>query len=453
MENITKLNQKDPIQLSDHFTYTRLLRFVIAPIAMMIFTSIYGVVDGLFVSNFVGKTQFAALNLIMPLLIVLGAVGFMLGTGGTAIVAKTFGMGDKARANEYFSLLIYTTVISGIVLAVLGIVFSRPVALLLGATEDMVDYCVLYANIVLSAFPFFMLQNIFQSFFITAEKPRLGLYVTVLAGCMNMVLDALFVAVFEWGLAGAAAATALSQFTGGAIPLVYFSLKNSSTLRLGKTRFYGKMLLDACINGSSEFMTNVSASVVTMLYNFQLMRFAGQNGVAAYGVIMYVGFIFAAIFIGFVIGSSPVVSFHYGAENIEELQSLFKKSLRIILVMAISMVVLSIVLAVPLSSLFVGYDLELYEITLRGFIIFALGYLVSGFNIFGSSFFTALNNGGVSAAISFMRTLVFQVSTILILPELFALDGIWIATVIAEVLSLAVTVIFLVTMRKRYNYI
>ena len=443
---------KEQIQLSDHFSYGRLIKFVIPSVAMMIFTSIYGVVDGLFVSNFAGKTPFAAINLIYPLIMILGGFGFMLGTGGTAIVAKTFGLGEKKKANEYFTFLIIVTAVMGSILALLGVVFAVPVAKLLGAEGEMLEYAVTYCRIVLIALPFFMLQNTFQNFFITAEKPKLGLLVTVMAGLTNIILDALFVAVFKWGLVGAAAATATSQAVGGLVPVVYFASKNSSTLRFCKTKAYLKVLLQTCVNGSSELMSNISASIVTILYNYQLLRFAGENGVAAYGAIMYVAFIFVAIFIGFVIGAGPIVSFHYGAGNTDELKSLRKKSINIVATVGAAMLVIALLLSVPLCKLFVGYDGELYSITLRGFIFYAFSYLIAGYNIFGSSFFTALNNGGVSAIISFLRTLVFQIGAVLLLPELLALDGVWLSIIVAELASAAVTTVFLVAKRKQYNY-
>ena len=453
MQNQEKSSKGQPIQLSDHFTYSRLIRFVISPVFMMIFTSIYGVVDGLFVSNFVGKTPFAALNLIMPLLIVLGAVGFMLGTGGTAVVAKTLGMGQKDKANEYFSLIIYANIVSGVILALLGIIFARPVAILLGAEGEMIDYCVVYSRIVLAALPFFMLQNSFQSFFITAEKPKTGLIVIVAAGVTNMLLDGLFVGILAWGLEGAALATALSQFVGGIIPIIYFVRKNTGTLRLGKTAFYGRVLFSASVNGSSELMSNISASVVTMLYNVQLIRFAGEDGVAAYGAMMYVGFIFVAIFIGFAIGSAPIVGFNFGADNRKELKSVFKKSVIIVSLTGAIMMLLAIVLSRPLSVLFVGYDEALCEMTRTGFIIFAVHYLFAGFNIFSSSFFTALNNGIISAIISFLRTIVFQCGAVILLPMLMqSIDGIWLSVVAAELLTFVVTLVFILTKRKRYGY-
>ncbi len=447
-----KDKSKKAIQLSDSFGYAKLLRFTLPSVMMMVFTSIYGVVDGLFVSNFVGKTPFAAINLVMPLLVIMGAVGFMLGTGGTAIVAKTMGMGDRPLANKYFSFLVYTTIVSGVALAAIGITFARPISELLGAEGEMLECCVIYARINLLALPFFMLQNVFQSFFITAEKPKVGLYVIVVAGVTNMVLDALFVAVLDLGLEGAAAATSLSQVVGGAAPLIYFARPNGGTLRLCKTNFYGRTLLATCINGSSELMSNISMSVVTMLYNAQLMKIAGENGIAAYGAIMYVGFIFVAIFIGFVMGASPVISFHYGAGNKDELKSLFGKSLRIVGVAGVAMAALAIALSRPLSLLFVGYDAELCAMTTRGFVIFAFHFLICGFNIFGSAFFTALNNGVISAAISFLRTLVFQCLTVLILPIFLGLDGVWLSIVAAEIGASVVSLGFLAAKKKKYGY-
>ncbi len=440
------------IQLSEHFTYSKLLRFTFPSVIMMIFTSIYSVVDGVFVSNFVGKTPFAAVNLIMPLLIILGALGFMIGTGGTAIVAKTLGEGKPELANQYFSLLVYTGLIGGTAVGVLGILFVRPVAAALGAEGQMLEDCVLYARIILAANPCFILQNIFQSFFVTAEKPKLGLYVTVGAGLTNIVLDALLVAVFPMGLAGAAAATALSQMVGGLVPILYFLRKNDSLLRLTKTKFYGKILLKTCANGSSELMSNISASVVTILYNLQLMRLAGEDGIAAYGAIMYVAFIFAAIFIGYAVGSAPVISFHYGAENTDELKSLLRKSVVLTAVSGAAMALLATLAAAPLSKIFVGYDQDLYQMTVHGFQLFSFSFLLSGFNIFGSSFFTALNNGLISALISFLRTLVFQCASVLILPVFLELDGVWLSIVAAEAAAFAVTLACLAANRRTYQY-
>ena len=440
------------IQLSDHFTYSKLLRFTLPSIVMMIFTSIYSVVDGIFVSNFVGKTPFAAVNLIMPLLIILGALGFMVGTGGTAIVAKTLGQGKPALANEYFSLLVWTGLLGGAAVGALGMVFVRPVAAALGAQGQMLEDCVLYARIILATNPCFILKNIFQSFFVTAEKPKLGLCVTVGAGLTNIALDALLVAVFPLGLAGAATATALSQAVGGLVPIVYFLRKNDSLLRLTRTRFYGRILLKTCANGSSELMSNISASVVTILYNLQLMRLAGEDGIAAYGAIMYVSFIFAAIFIGYAVGSAPIVSFHYGAEHPEELKNLLRKSVVLAAGTGVAMAPLAALASAPLAKIFVGYDPGLYTMTVRGFRIFALSFLLSGFNIFGSSFFTALNNGPVSAAISFLRTLVFQCTSVLLLPLLWDLDGVWLSAVAAEIAAAGVTAAFLAAGRRTYQY-
>lgn len=440
------------IQLSEHFSYKKLLKFTFPSVVMLIFTSIYGVVDGIFVSNFVGKTPFAAVNLIMPVLMIFGAVGFMLGTGGSALVAKIMGEGDYGRANKIFTMLIIVSFIFGITISVLGFIFIEPISVLLGAKGEMIDHCVLYGRILLPATTLYILQSEFQSFLVTAEKPQFGLWITVAAGVTNIVLDALFVAVFEWGLAGAAWATAISQAVGGIVPLTYFAFSKKSILRLTKCSFDFSSLIRCCANGSSEMMTNISMSLVNILYNFQLMKFSGENGVAAYGVIMYVSFIFAAAFIGFSVGSAPIISYHYGAGNTAELQNMRKKSTVIIFTASAGMFLLAAVLSNLLSSIFVGYDESLFELTKRGFIIYSVSFLFSGFNIFGSAFFTALNNGAVSAALSFMRTLLFQVVSVLILPVLFGIDGIWFAVVAAELLSIAVTIFFLIIKRKKYGY-
>lgn len=440
------------IQLSDHFTYPKLLRYTLPSIVMMVFTSIYGVVDGFFVSNYVGKTPFTAVNFIYPVLIIMGCAGFMFGTGGGALIAKTMGEGQQEKANRIFSLIVYTSAACGAALAVLGVLFIRPVAAALGAQGQLLEDSVTYARIILLAVPAFVLQFEFQCLFATAGKPALGLYVTVAAGCANMALDALFVAVFRWGLEGAAAATALSQCVGGVIPLVYFARPNSSLLRLGRTRFDGKTLAKTCVNGSSELMSNISASVVSMLYNAQLLRYAGEDGVAAYGVLMYVSLVFQAVFIGYSVGTAPVIGYHYGAQNHGELRSLRRKSTAVIAVFAAAMFAAAQALARPLSQLFVGYDPDLLELTAQAFFIFSFSFLFSGFAIFGSSFFTALNNGLVSAAISFLRTLVFQVSAVLIFPLIWKVDGIWLSIVAAEALAVAVTAAFLRGLRRKYQY-
>lgn len=440
------------IRLSDHFSYSKLLRFTLPSIVMMVFTSIYGVVDGLFVSNFVGKTAFASVNLVMPFVMILGGMGFMIGTGGTALVSKILGEGDPDTANRTFSMMVLFTLALGIVLSAAGIIFMRPVSRFLGATDAMMDDCVLYGRIV-TGFTFaFMLQNVFQSFFIAAEKPKLGLKVTVAAGLTNMALDALFIAVFNWGVAGAAVATGLSQCVGGVLPLVYFLRPNSSLLRLSPTRLRLRPILAACGNGSSELMSNISSSVVSMLYNFQLMRLAGEDGVSTYGVLMYVQFIFISIYIGYSIGCAPVVSYHFGAQNHGELKNLLGKSVLLMGGTGVALTALAMVLADPLSRLFVGYDAGLFALTSHAFRLFAWSFLLAGFNIYASGFFTALNNGGVSAAISFLRTLVFQSASVLILPIFLDVDGIWWAITVAEVFAFLISVTFLLAKRGKYHY-
>lgn len=440
------------IQLSDHFTYGRLLRFTFPTIVMMIFTSIYGVVDGIFVSNYAGKTAFAAINLIMPYLMVFGTLGFMIGSGGTALISMTLGMGNHKKANEIFSLLTYAAVFGALVLTVGSIVFLRPAAILLGAAGQILEDCVTYGIIVQLALPAYVLQYAFQSFCITAEKPNLSLTMMVVAGICNIVLDALFVGIFRWGLVGAAAATAIAQYLGAVIPFVYFIRPNDSLLRLGKCHFDGKALLRTCTNGASELMSNISMSLVGMLYNLQLMQYAGEDGIAAYGVIMYVNFIFMSVFIGFVIGGAPIVGYNYGAENHLELRNIFRKSLVLIGIFATAMTVAAFLMAHPLAKIFVGYDSELLKMTVRGFVIYSLSFLLSGFNFFGSSLFTALNNGLVSAVISFVRTVICQIAAVMLLPLAFGLDGIWWSIVAAELAALILTGVCFLKFKGKYHY-
>ena len=440
------------IQLSDHFNYGRLLRFTVPAMVMMIFTSIYSVVDGIFVSNFVGKTAFAAVNLIFPFLMLLGVVGSMLGTGGSALVAKTLGQRDRELANRIFSMLVVAGVVVGVVFCIIGFWLIEDIAVLLGARGDMVQLCVTYGRIILPALPCFILQYMFQSLLITAERPTLGLAVTVLAGLTNIVLDFLLIVVFDLGLVGAACATALAQTVGGLVPLVYFALPNTSLLRLVKPVYEGRFLVQAATNGLSEFLSSVSMSVVSMLYNWQLMRYIGEDGVAAYGVIMYVAFILMAMAFGYSMGVSPIVSYNYGSGNHAELQNVFRRSLVLVAIMGAVTVVLAECLATPLSQLFVGYDEGLFALTRKAFMIYCLSFFLAGFNMFASAFFTALNNGIVSGVIAFGRTMVCETTAVLVLPMLFGMDGIWFAIIVAEVLALMLSASLLLRYRRLYHY-
>lgn len=440
------------ISLSDHFTYRKLLKFVAPSAVMMMFTSIYGVVDGLFVSNYVGKVPFAAINLVMPFIMILGGIGFMIGTGGSALVSKTLGEGDRKKANRYFTMMIYLSLICGAAASVIGFVFIRPISYLLGATDAMIGDCVEYGRMIFLFTTAFMMQNVFQSFLVTAEKPRLGLLATVGAGVTNMALDAWFIVGLGWGVKGAALATGISQTVGGILPLIYFLRPNSSLLKITRTKLEGRPVFLAVTNGSSELMSNISASVVSMIYNFQLMKFAGEDGVAAYGVLMYVQFVFIALFIGYAIGSAPIIGYHYGAINHSELKNMLKKSIIIMSISGVIMTLLAQALALPIAKVFVGYDEGLFDMTVHAFRVFSFSFILAGINIFASSFFTALNNGAVSAAISFLRTLIFQSTAVIVLPMIWELDGIWLSITVAEVFALIISVTFLVAKKKKYNY-
>ncbi len=444
--------KKTPITLSDHFTYKRLLRFTLPPIFMMIFTSVYSVVDGLFVSNFVGEEPFTAVNLIYPFVMALSAFGFMFGSGGTAVVSKTLGEGDKLRANKYFTLIVIVNAATGVLLSVLGLIFLRPVAELLGGKAEILELAVRYGRIILIGLPFFTTQNLFQSFFIAAERPKLGFLVTVASGVTNMVLDALFVAVFRWGLEGAAIATTISQFVGGVVPIIYFSCKNSSMLRFVKTEMHGKVLFDTCTNGSSELLSNIAMSLISMVFNAQLMNLVGNNGVAAYGVIMYVSFIFVAIFIGYTIGMAPIVGYNYGANNREELQNIFKKSLILISITGVVMFGAGVGLSYPLGYVFFRNNKELCDMTAHAMQLYSLCFLVCGFNIFASAFFTALNNGLISAVMSFSRTIVFELICVFVLPIWLGVDGVWLSVVVGDVLCFILCAVLTVVYNKKYGY-
>ena len=438
--------------MSDHFTYRRLLRFVLSPILMLICSSLYSIVDGFFVSNFVGKTPFAAVNLIMPVIMAISTIGFMIGTGGSAVVSITLGENKPKLANRYFSMLVYTALSFGILLSAVGFLFVRPISIFLGAGSELLDDCILYGRILFIGETAFILQNVFQSLLITAEKPALSLKISVAAGITNVVFDFLLIVVFHLGLLGAAVATVMGQLIGGVIPLVYFLRQNDSLLQLTKTAFYGKQLLQTCINGSSEMVTNLSVSIVSILFNYKLMHLAGENGVAAYGIIMYVNFIFMGVFMGYALGSAPIISYHYGAGNSFEVRNLFRKSFILMCISGAVLTLLAELLAGPLVLLFASYDMVLFSITRRGFMLYSLAFLFMGMNVWGSSFFTALNNGFISAMISFLRTLLFQILFILILPDFWGIDGIWMSVVMAELFALFVTGSFLALNKTRYHY-
>lgn len=440
------------ISISDHFTTRRLLRYALPTIVMMIATSIYSVVDGVFVSNFVGKTPFAAINLIYPAFMIIGAIGFMMGAGGSALVAKIIGEGDHPKANRTFSLVAYTTLSLGIIFSILCLIFLEPIAVWFGAEGEILGDCLRYGKLLLIGMPFFLLQGMFQPFMVAAERPSLGLKVSLAAGFTNILLDYLFIVVFDWGLEGAALATSSSQIVAGVVPLVYFLRPNGSLLHLGKTRWDGKALLKTCTNGSSEMVSNISASVVVVLYNAQLLKHIGEDGVAAYGVIGYVLFIFIAVFLGYSTGCAPIVSYNYGAKRHDELRGVVRRSIRIIVFLSVGLTILAELLSAPLARLFVGYDAGLFELTCRALRIYSLSFLLCGLNIYASSLFTALNNGLISAIISFARTIIFECGAVIVIPLLMGIDGIWWAISFAEGGALIMSAVFFLANLRRYQY-
>lgn len=439
------------IQLSDHFTYGRLLRFTLPTIAMTVFSSVYVIIDGFFVSNYAGATAFAAVNLIMPVLMILSSVGFMVGTGGSALVSMTLGQGDHKKANEIFSLLIFFVIALGGILDIFGYIFIEQIAIGLGATPEMLPLCVLYARISMISLIPYMLQNVFQSFMITAERPTLGLIITLIAGGANIALDTLLVGGLGMGVTGAATATVISEFLGGLLPLVYFLLPNKSLLRIGKTKLYFKAILKTCTNGSSEFMVYVASSIVNMLYNMQLLKYSGEPGVAAYGVLMYFLVVCDGLYMGYSLGVAPIMGYNHGADNRKELRGVFRKSLVFISIFAAGITILAEAGAPLFAGIFVGYDAELYELTVHAFRIYSISFILLGYNVFVSAFFTAMNNGLISAVVSFARALVFEVICIMVLPGIFGLNGIWSSVIVAEAGAFIVTIIFFLIFRKKYG--
>ncbi|MBR3146834.1 MAG: MATE family efflux transporter [Eubacterium sp.] len=440
------------IKLSDHFDYKRLLRYSVSAICMMLFTSIYAIVDGFFVSNYCGKTPFAALNLIYPVIMLISTVGFMVGTGGSAVVARTLGEGDNKRAQRYFSMFVYAAIVLGITLTVLAQIFLPQISRLLGAEGKIFEDTLIYARVVLLSTPMLVLQVMFQTFFNTAEKPKLGFLITVISGGANIVLDFIFVGALGYGLAGAAWATVVSEYLGGAIPLIYFFMPNDSLLRMTKTTFEPRVFVHACWNGLSEFMGNVSASIVSILYNIQLLKYAGENGVSAFGVVMYVYLLFSAVMVGYGMATSPIIGFHYGARNMEEVSNVIRRNIVVMAVAGVLMFGAAELLSDAVARLFVSYDDDLMVMTRTAFRVTSITYLVYGYNVCGSSFFTALGNGTLSALIEASRLLIFQIIFLYTLPVIFGLSGIWYTLVASDVAAVGVTAAFLIIYRKKYGY-
>lgn len=442
------------IELSGHYSYSRILKTCIPSVLMILTTSVYSIVDGLFVSNFAGTTSFAALNIIWPAIATVAAFGLMFGTGGSALVAMVIGQDDRDRANGIFTMLIRAMLILGAVCGTLLFIFMRPVSIWLGADEAMLPDCIRYGRILVCAMPAFMSQMAFNSFFMTAEKPQLGTLLTVICGITNIAFDALFIVVFGWGLTGAAIATVLGMAVGGIYPLYYFSSKkrNTTKLKFVKADTDWHCIVRCCSNGLSEYVGNIALNIVSMCYNLQLMKLIGQDGVAVYGILMYIGYVYASVYIGYNIAVSPIVSFNYGAQNHDELKSLLRKSIVILLVAGTILTGLSEILSSPMAGIFVGYDPGLKALTARAIRIYMISFMICGLNMFVSAWFTALNNGIVSACAAFARTLVFEMGAIFILPLLLGLDGVWLAVDVADMLALVLAVILLSTFRKRYNY-
>lgn len=439
------------INLKEHFDSRKIIKFTLPTIIMTLFTSIYGIVDGIFVSNIINSNAFASINLIMPFTLILGSIGFMFGTGGSALVSKILGENESKKAKEYFSVLIYSLIIIGVIISIISFIFMKPIATFLGAKDELLEMSMLYGKILMFSLPFLFLQNCFQSFMIVAERPKIGLVISLISGISNMILDYIFIYLFKFGIIGAGGATAISQFIGGIIPLVYFGRKNTTTLKLVKTKLLIKPIINTCYNGLSEMVSNISYSIVNILFNLQIMKYIGVNGIVAYGIINYVSFIFISVYLGFSTGAIPIISYHYGAKNKDEIKNLLKIGVRILFVVSIILTLIAEIFSKIFASIFVAYDTELLKLSTTAFRLFSVSYLISWFNLYVSSFFTALNDGRTSAVISFSRAFVGQIIMILVLPILFGINGLWLAATFSEIISLFISLIFLIKYKDKYN--
>lgn len=441
------------IELSGHYSVRRLLVSAVPSIVMILVTSLYSIVDGVFVSNFAGTTPFAALNLMWPAMQVVTVLGLMVGTGGSALVSKTKGEGDDKKADAIFSTLVRFTLILGVIMGALFFILTPQIARWLGAEGELLRQSIIYARICISVAPVFMIQMAFNSFFMAAEKPQLGTALSIASGITNIIVDAVLIVWLKMGIAGAAIGTASGMAVGGLYPIFYFSSKrNSSSLHLVKNTAEFRHVLKACSNGLSEYVGNIALSVVSICYNVQLMKYLGENGVSVYGILMYLGFAFASLFIGYNIMATPVIGYNYGAGNRPELKSLLNKSMGIVLTTGILLAGIVTALARPLATIFVSYDPELLDLAVRAIRIYFISFTICGINMFTSAWFTGLNNGIVSAVAAFTRTLVFELGAVFVIPALFGIDAIWAAVNVAEVLALILSAALILAFRRRYGY-
>ena len=445
-------NSKKTIQLSDHFDYKTLLKFTVPSVLMMVISSVYSIVDGLFVSNFAGSDGFAAVNLMMPIAMMISCIGFMAGAGGSALISKTLGEQKNDEARNQFSLIIYIILALSVVIGIAVFLFIPQIAAMMGAEGVIYTNCVIYGRILIAALPAFMLQILFQNFLVVAERPKMGMIIAISSGVTNIVLDALFVAGFRWGVGGAAAATVLGQVIGGLVPLAYFMMKKNHLLWFTKTKFHVETIKRTCSNGFSAFINNASMSLVGIVFNLRLMALMGSDGVVAYGVVMYVTYIISGVFMGYSTGISPVFSYNLGAGNKDEIKELFKKSLVSISVAAVILVALVMIFARNLAAIFVSYDDNLMTLTTEAIRLYNISFLIAGFNIFAAAFFAALNNGAVSGVLSLSRTLVFQLGCLFILPALMGSKGIWLSVTAAEIFAVLAALYFVAKNKGKYQY-
>lgn len=438
--------------IAQEFNLISLLRFVAPTVVMLVFMSLYQMVDAVFVSKFVGENALSALNIVYPFPSIVIAVSIMLATGGSAIIARNMGEGKEKEAKENFSFIVLVGAVIGVAIATAGILFIEPLIYMLGATPSLYDYCYEYLFILVLSVPLSVFQMLFQSFFVTAGKPHLGLTLTVLGGVSNIVLDYVFIVLCGFGVSGAALATSIGYSIPGLFGLIYFAVSRKGTLYFVKPVFRWGVLFKCCINGSSEMVNNLAVAVTTFLFNVLMLKYEGEAGVAAITIVLYAQFLMTSAFMGFSSGIAPVVSFNYGSGNVRQLKKIFKISVWVIAVVSAAVFVIAETCSDVVIMVFTPAGSEVFGLTKYGFAIFSFSFLCTGMNIFASALFTAFSNGKISAILSFLRTFVFLTACLLFLPLFWGVDGIWLAVPVAEVMALFVSVYYLVRFKKVYQY-
>ncbi len=438
--------------ISQKFTLTSLLKFALPTTIMMVVLSIYTLVDGVFVSNFVGELAFSAINIIFPFISLIFALGIMAATGGNALVANNLGQGDDEKARENFTLIVIFATGLGLLLMMVGIVFNKEIARLLGATPLIEEYARDYLSTLAPFIPLAIWMGFSQILFVTIGKPTLGLIATLVGGITNIIFDYLFIVVMNMGIKGAALGTGLGYSLPGLFFIYYFLFHRKNSLYFVKPRWRARVLLKTFTNGSSEFVANLATSITTFMFNLIILDLAGEQGVAAIGIILYAQFLLMSAFLGYAQGVAPIFSYAYGARDHLQLKKVFSISIRVIILFSLAIASFSYFASSSIVGIFVERQSQVFSLAKNGFSVFSLSFLFMGVNIFSSSLFTAFSNGKISASISFLRTLVFILGYLLFLPRFLGLPGVWLAIPLAEFTTMFFSISYLTIQRKKYHY-